>query len=427
MKHLQTFSLLAFFIPLLFPIHTRATDFVFENDQFSFQALRTAGYTFSGGADIAECLSTCSRITDGDVESWYSEWLSTAIRLNLMADSFLEEGSRESARECYFRASGYFRAAEFFLRTNPPAPQAIETWEKSRDAFLSGASLSNHPIIPVEIPFEDGYLPGYLCLADNTGAIRPMILAHSGFDGTKEELYFSLGSFAVERGYNCLLFEGPGQGEVIRERNIPFRPDWESVVSPVVDFVIELPFVDTNRIVLIGYSMGGYLAPRAVAYEHRIAACVANGGTYSMYANAVRSNPPNIDEILDDAEASQEYDRTIYEAMEGNLFINWFYSNGMWTFGVDSPSDFMRSMRQYTLSGCVKNITCDMLILDSQNDALVGNQAIVLFDSLQCPKEYILFTEEEGADEHCQMGAVLVSNERIFSWLHRVLDQNGVR
>ncbi len=100
MKHLLTLSLLAFFIPLLLPVHSEATNFVFENDQFSFQALRTAGYTFSGGADIAECLSTCSRITDGDVESWYEEWLSTAIRLNLMADSFMEEGSRESARVC---------------------------------------------------------------------------------------------------------------------------------------------------------------------------------------------------------------------------------------------------------------------------------------------------------------------------------------
>ncbi len=93
----------------------------------------------------------------------------------------------------------------------------------------------------------------------------------------------------------------------------------------------------------------------------------------------------------------------------------------VWTFQFDSPSDFMRSMRSYTLSGCVNNISCSMLILDSENDALVGNQASILFDSLQCPKEYILFTEVEGADEHCQMGATQLSNERMFSWLSRVL------
>jgi len=70
----------------------------------------------------------------------------------------------------------------------------------------------------VEIPVEDWYVPGYLCLADDSGEMRPMILVHSGFDGTKEELYFSLGRFAIDRGYDCLLFEGPGQGEVIKRK-----------------------------------------------------------------------------------------------------------------------------------------------------------------------------------------------------------------
>lgn len=400
-----------------------ATRFVFENEQFSFQALRTTGYTFSGGADIGECLNTCSRIEEGNTESWYTEWNATAKRLNEMADEFLSSGYTESARECYFRASGYFRTAEFFLHTDLNDPRAHETWKLSRDAFLAGAALSEQPIIPVEIPFEGAYLPAYLCLVDSSETKRPLILAHSGFDGTKEELYFSLATFALDRGYNCLLFEGPGQGQVIREQNIPFRPDWESVVTPVIDYALELPVTDTDKIVLIGYSMGGYLAPRAVAFEHRIAACIANGGTYSMYANAVRNNPENIDEILDDPEASIAYDQAIYGAMEENLFVKWFYTNGMWTFQVDSPSDFMRLLRNYTLSGSVADIECSMLILDSENDALVGNQAVTLFDSLQCPREYILFTEEEGADEHCQMGATQLSNERIFTWLNGVFHE----
>ncbi len=407
-------------------INSSATDFVFENSQFSFQALRIAGYTFSGGADIGECLSTCSRIEDGNTESWYTEWYTTASRLNAMADLFIENGSTANARECYFRASGYFRAAEFYLHTNPDDPRAIETWRKSRDAFLAGAELSENPVVPIEIPFENSYLPAYLCLVDSSDTVRPMILVHTGFDGTKEELYFSLGGFAVERGYNCILFEGPGQGQVIREQTIPFRPDWESAVTPVVDYALNLPFTDPDRIVLIGYSMGGYLAPRAAAYEHRIAACIANGGTFSMYANAVRNNPENIDEILDNTDASREYDQTIYDAMSENLFVKWFYTNGMWTFQVDTPSGFMRSLRNYTLSGSVADIACSMLILDSENDALVGNQAAILFDSLQCPKEYILFTEEEGADEHCQMGATLLSNERIFFWLDNVLYPNNL-
>ncbi len=424
MKHFPTIWFLTCGSLLFFPLGASGTGLIFENEQFSFQALRTIGYAVNGGADIGECLSTCHRIEDGNVESWHTEWLGAAQRVEAMAKTYLEVGCIENARECYFRASCYFRAAEFFLHVNPDDPRMIETWEMSRNAFLSGAALSEHPIIPMEIPFEDGYLPCYLCLVDDSGEKRPIILSHSGFDGTKEELYFSLGRFAVERGYNCLLFEGPGQGEVIREQNIHFRPDWESVVTPVVDFVIGLPFVDSERIALIGYSMGGYLAPRAVAYEHRIAACVANGGVYSMYESAIRNNPPDIDEILDDEDASGVYDQNIYSMMDNNIFIKWFYTNGMWTFGADSPSEYMRMMREYTMSGCVENITCEMLVLNSENDALIPGQAVKLYDSLSCPKDYILFTEQEGADEHCQMGAISVSNERIFCWLDRVFGRS---
>ncbi len=406
----------------LLPLSTHATSLIFENGQFSFQALRTLGYSVNDGADIGECLSTCSRIEDGDTESWYSEWLATAERVEAKANSFLAQAHTVSARECYFRASAYYRTAEFFLHTDPDDPRIVETWERSRDTFLSAAVLSDRPILPVEIPFEGGSLPAYLCLVDDSGEQRPLIVAHSGFDGTKEELYFSIGSPAVERGYNCLLFEGPGQGEIIRLQHIPFRPDWESVVSPVIDFAVELPFVDTERIILIGYSMGGYLAPRAVTREHRITACVANGGIYSVYGSIISNNPPGLDSILDNEQASLEYDSTIYGMMEENLYIQWYYSNGMWTFDADSPSELVRMMRAYTLRDCITDISCEMLILDSEHDQNIHGQAIMLYDSLQCPKEYVLFTEEDGADEHCQMGAITVSNELIFNWLDRVLD-----
>ncbi len=407
-------------------MNASATQLIFETGPFSFQALRTIGYAVNGGADIGECLSTCSRILDGDTESWFREWYATAERVKLKGDTFLAEGHTASARGCYFRASGYYRTAEFFLHVDPGDPRILETWEKSRDAFIAGASLAVHPILQVSIPFEGGYLPAYICLADDSDEPGPLIVAHSGFDGTKEELYFSIGHSAVERGYNCLLFEGPGQGEVIRVQNIPFRPDWESAVTPVIDYAVSLPFVDTERIALIGYSMGGYFAPRSVTREHRITACVANGGLYSVYESVLCNNAPGLDGILDSEEASLEYDSIIYEAMEEDLYTQWFYSNGMWTFDACSPSELVRKMRTFTLSGRTGDISCEMLILDSENDANIHGQAMELYDSLHCRKEYILFTEEEGADEHCQMGAISVSNEKIFNWLDRVLEMNEI-
>jgi len=44
----------------------------------------------------------------------------------------------------------------------------------------------------------------------------------------------------------------------------------------VVDAMLRRPEVDAKRIALVGISQGGYWVPRALAFEHRIAAGVAD-------------------------------------------------------------------------------------------------------------------------------------------------------
>ncbi len=110
-----------------FNTYTEARGLVFKDPQYSFQLLRTMGYSSTGGADIGECLSTAYRIKDGNNESWYRQWYKTAKRLEKTADRFLSEGHKQSAREAYFRASNYYRTAEFFLHTNPKDPRIVQT------------------------------------------------------------------------------------------------------------------------------------------------------------------------------------------------------------------------------------------------------------------------------------------------------------
>ncbi len=401
--------------------HTEAAELIFKSHQYSFQCLRTMGYACTGGADIGECLTTAHRIKEGDNESWYTEWVKTSKRLEKTADRFLAKGHTESAREAYFRASNYYRTAEFFLHENPEDPRILKTWGKSRACFQKAAKFSEHLITSVRIPFEKTTLPGYLCLVDDSGRKRPLLIIHSGFDGTAEELYFEIGALAVKRGFNCLLFEGPGQGEVIRKQKIPFRPNWESVVTPVVDFALTLPEVDPENIGLIGFSFGGYLAPRAVAFEHRIKVCVANGGVYDFYDNAIKKCPPETEEILENKEASKEFDKAIMERMKTDVDLGWIFANGMFTFDAKSPAEFLLMLKPYTMRECAKKITCTMLVADSEGDKDLPGQARQLYNALQCPKKYMLFTKEEGAEEHCQMGAIMISGENILNWLENKL------
>ena len=408
---------ITFIIILIFTLSLNAMQVVFGDYQYSFQLLRTMGYSCTGGADIGECLSTAYNIEESNNKSWFSEWNRTAERLEKAAEKFLKEGHEISAKEAFYRSSNYYRTAMFFLNSNSKDKRIVKTWEKSRDMFQKGAVFSQFPIQPVKIPFEKTALPGYLLLVDSSEVKRPLLILHSGFDGTAEEIYFEIGALAVERGYNCLLFEGPGQGGVIREQKIPFRQDWESVVAPVVDYALELSFVDPDRIGLMGISFGGYFAPRAAAFEDRIKVCIANGGIYDFYESMISKFPEGTEKMLNDLKARRVFDKQMLEIIKDNVELEFFFDNGMFTFHAQSPSELLLMLKSYSLKDIADKITCKMLVVDSEKDHDLQGQAKKLYEALTCPKEYMLFTTETAAEEHCQMGAVMISGEQILNWL----------
>ena len=286
------------------------------------------------------------KLREGDDESWHREWLK-------LAEGRKKPGTTSWAGKENQRQAGVLQGLQLlpdgrvFLHTNPEDPRIVSVWQKSRDSFRKAAKLADHPIIPVEIPFEGTTLPGYLCLVDRTGAKRPLLIVHSGFDGTVEEVYYGTAFFAIQRGYNVLLFEGPGQGRVIRVQKIPFRPNWESVLTPVVDFALSRREVDSKRMALMGISFGGYLAPRAVAFEKRIMACIANGGVYDFHASARLT--PEDEKDLDSPKGSEEFDRFIYEKMKTDPSFRWIMANGLFTFRAKSPSEWLKMTRPYTM------------------------------------------------------------------------------
>jgi alpha-beta hydrolase superfamily lysophospholipase len=412
-------SVWLFVLGLLTAGNSFSMELVFKDPRYSFETLRALGYAVSGGADVGEVLKTAYSIREGDDEGWHREWLKTAEQCEKSGDHFLVRGRKISARQEFFKASNYYRTAEFFLHTNPADPRIVSVWKKSRDSFLKAAKLADHPIVSVEIPFEGTTLPGYLCLVDKSGKKRPLLIIHSGFDGTAEELYFETAYFAIKRGYNVLLFEGPGQGRVIRVQKLPFRPNWETVVTPVVDYAVTRKEVDTQRIALMGISFGGYLAPRAAAFEKRIKACIANGGIYDFHMAARLT--PEIEKSLDSPEGANDIDKMLCDKMKTNPSFRWTMANGMFTFHAKSPSEWLKMTRPYTMKEVAGRITCPILIVDSEEDQDMSGQASKLYNALKSPKQFIRFTKEEGAEEHCQMGAILISNARILDWLDDIM------
>jgi alpha-beta hydrolase superfamily lysophospholipase len=247
---------------------------------------------------------------------------------------------------------------------------------------------------------------------------------HSGFDGTCEEMHAFGAAAAQERGYHVVTFDGPGQPAALHFDGLHFRPDWEHVVTPVLDWVLRRADVDPDRIALLGASMGGLLAPRAAAFEHRLAACIAFDGVYDMGLTAAAWMPAGRAEIESAlrAESAPEVDAVIEQLMAANPNIRWAATHGQYALGVDSPRALFAAFLDYTLAdGVAEQITCPTLVCEAAADIFFEGQPRLLFDHLTCPKTFIEFNEAEGAGAHCQAGAQRLAFARIYDWLDGIM------
>jgi dienelactone hydrolase len=256
------------------------------------------------------------------------------------ADQQLARGHRISARDSFLTATTYYRGSEFFLHGKPSDPRIYSAYQKSVQCYKACAVLCDPPVEPVEIPYEATTLPGYFHCVDGSDRKRPLLIVHSGFDGSAEELHGEGARAAVERGYNVLAFDGPGQYGPLHRERLPFRPDWEKVVTPVVSFVLTLPGVDPDKIALMGVSMGGVLAPRAAAFEKRVAALISNDGLYDFGAPILDAIPAAQREAAMKALTAQEapeMDRMLAENAKKSTTLGWETDHGMFAFGVSTP------------------------------------------------------------------------------------------
>jgi pimeloyl-ACP methyl ester carboxylesterase len=385
--------------------------FLYDDESFSFETLRAAGYATYAGAELGEVLVTARRIPEGDEQAWSTEWAATAARVEQIGRDALAAGHRVSAREALLRASNYYRTADFYRREDPANDtESARLAKASQQTFADAAALLDTPVRAVRIPYEDTTLPGYLFLADDTGEPRPTVLYHGGYDSTLEEDYLALAAGALRRGYHVLAFDGPGQGSTVRDQGLHFRPDWEAVVTPAVDFALTLPEVDAARLVLIGTSLGGYLAARAAAFEHRIAACVLHDGVYDFSS------------VLDTiAQTAAGLPGGMEALIAQNIGVRWAVRNGRWTFGVANIEELEKAGTAYTIAGIADQISCPTLVLEAENDQFFKGQPQRVLDALTCPKELISFREDEGGGEHCHEGASALWHQRTFDWLDTLL------
>jgi pimeloyl-ACP methyl ester carboxylesterase len=391
----------------------------FGDPEYDGQFLRAIDYA-PAGAQIGEAWAIAAQIQAGDKTSWYNAWSSYADRLYKLAVNSRDAGHRVSARNAFLRASNYYRTAYIFMFALPVDPRVIDAYEKQTDAFRKAAELFEPPIEILKVPYENTTLPGYFIKPDASAAPRKTLLCTGGYDGTCEELFFIIAGGALERGYNVLVFDGPGQGGALVKQKLPMRPDWENVVTPVVDYLVKRRDVDPARIALYGGSFGGYLAPRAAAFEHRLAACIADAALFDPAALSTKMFPQNIASAL--AKNDVAVLEPFFNKLQENTTQRFIIGRGMWVHGAATPWEYFQMFQAYSLADVAKNIRCPTFVDEAENDRRRGGGKD-LYNALQCPKEYVLFAASEGAGEHCEAGAREVFFQRTFDWLDPILGQ----
>ena len=383
----------------------------FSDQTYNFEALRVIDDTAIAGGDANEAAQAIRGIRVGDAEGWYRAWQEAGDRVTALALRTQDPISRGNA---LLRAHTYFRSAEFFLSPTDPKRPAI--WKRNVDSFYSGLDALGVRYERLSIPYGKYHLNAVYYPGPAGAETRPLLMAVSGYDGTMEELYMSFVAAALQHGYSVLTYEGPGQGSVIREQGLIFQADWEKPNGAVLDAFLA-NHAKPGRIVLLGESLGGYLAPRAAAFDSRLDGVIAYDVFFDGYAVASRYVPQFAFSLHEHG-----YDGLLnfLAGLNKDPGSTWAQENGEWVLGARDPFALLDAFKAYRLAPVANQIKADVLILAGAEDHFVPADQMEQFRrSLTQARSVtaIEFDRASGGAEHCQIGAPSVWQGAVFDWL----------
>ena len=335
---------------------------------------------------------------DDGVDAFFDTWIAMAERVEGMADDERSAGHVESAAAKYRRACAYLITAERMQANDyPPREQAYAAMLR---AFARHVECSGEPCEMVDIPYAGGHYPALFCsAATRDNPAPPCMVFCNGLDSVKEMVFLvGLPAALRARGISCLIVDQPGVGGALRLNKLPAIVETEIWAGKAVDWLETRADVAPDRIGMMGWSLGGYYAPRAAAFEKRFKLCVAWGANHEW------------------GQVQQRRRRN-----EGENPVPHYWAHVMWVWGQDRLDDFMTLADRISLSGVVEHIDMPFLVVHGENDRQIPVEYAYLSheQAVRSPRADLkIFTAREGGVEHCSADNMEPVRSYIADWVH---------
>lgn len=312
-------------------------------------------------------------------------------------------------------AIGYYRMSEFFMYDGDPDKLAYYRkatalfYDFYREFFESGL------VERLEAPYEDVRLP--ILHVEPEGARKGVILLHGGNDSYMEEFFFPM-LYLAKRGFGVYLFEGPGQGGVVRVQGKKFTHQWEKPVKAVLDAIQE------TGVTIMGASLGGMLAPRAAAFEpERIRRVVG----WSVFPNflyvalyAIPRSTWGLMRWMLRHNVRRLVNAIMKKRMAAEPTMDWCIRHGMFAYDAPDPFGYMKKLDDYKMTDIGAQITQDMLVIGAAEDHFIAKELYAAeLDSLPNVRSltYRLMTAQEDGAGHCNVGNPKLVLDTVTDWM----------
>jgi len=331
----------------------------------------------------------------------YDSWRNTFVRL----------GEAAFVQGRILHAALHFRSAEFFMLASDPRKEPL----RKRLIALFREAAGASPSARRDVSLDGLWLPAW---AYSAREAHGTLVLFGGFDSYVEEFFPILASL-LDKGWNVVAFEGPGQGAVLEEQGAPLIRDWHRPVAAVLDAF------NLQDVTLVGISLGGCLAIRAAAFEPRVRRVVAFDVLSDFFECMMAVHPGPASSIVRGLLATGSdglIDLTLPRLLRQSPVLEWGIAQACHVFGCEMPAAAFRAAQTFHTRDVSERVQQDVLLLAGARDHYVPLSQ--LWDQIRLLSNarsiaVRVFTAQEQAQAHCQVGNLPVAIGTISDWAHK--------